>query len=127
MSSPSFCPRTGLGKLPVDAVVVVVEDLADTTQQTFDLSGAQVRWRVGGKGVDEADAAAAEEEEAGGAAKAREVDRMRSKRKRIMVSARRYMAPRVREPVGNLGSRCWKDSLCFAAWSTRGSCLQHDR
>ena len=96
VSSPSFCPRTGLGRLLVDVVVVVVEVLADTTQQTLSLSGAQVRWRVGGKGVGEAAAAAAEEETAGGAARAREVDR-RSKRKPIMVSARRDMAPRVRE------------------------------
>lgn len=124
VSSPSFCPRTGLGILLVDVVVVVVvEELDATTQQTLDLSGAHVRWRVGGKSGVEAAAAAAEEEEAGGAARAREVNR-RKRRKPIVVPARRDMTPRVREPAGNLGSTYWKESLCFAAWPARGSCLQ---
>ena len=98
MSSSSFCPRTGLGRLVFVSVVAVVVELDDTTQQTLSLFGPHVRWRVGGRGAVEV---AAAEEEAGGAAEAREVDRRR--RKRIEVSARRCMASEG-ELTGNLGT-----------------------
>ena len=92
-------------------------ELDDTTQQTLSLFGPHVRWRVGGKGVVEA--AAAAEEEADGAARAREVDRRR--RERMVLSARRCMASEG-ELTGNRGLGVGK-TMCFAAWSARRLCL----